>query len=139
MSALIIFLRKVDNTFPVPLSSKQDLDEFAQKLLQRGTLCAEFENDEIVSLVAGYTENVVENMGYISVVATLGTARGKGYASKLIKRFLEISKQKSLAAVHLYTNEENLPAVKMYNEIGFQKWVKPCEARPHDLHLIYYN
>lgn len=135
---LEIFLRKVNDTFPVPLSEKQDLHLFAEKLIDKATLCAETENGDILSLVAGYTDQVVNGLAYISVVATLPNVRGKGYAQTLVKKFVSIVKDKGLSAVHLYTVETNMAAVTMYRNLGFEDYILSDEPRPDDLHLIYY-
>ena len=131
------FLYAVDQSFPVPLSAKQNLDAFAEKLILYATLCCEVENDRIVSMVAGYTDNVVKNMGYISVVATRTGYHRKGYASKLVQQFISISEHKDLSAVHLYAVSSNDAAIRMYEKLGFEKWVVEGEARPEDTHLIY--
>ena len=104
------FLTKADKSFPVPLSKKQNLSEFAIKLSEKATLCIKEENGEIVSMVAGYTESLENNIAYISVVATLENARGKGYAKASVKEFIEICRQKKINAVHLYTVSSNISA-----------------------------
>lgn len=132
------FLIKVDKSFPVPLSNKQNLKDFAIKLNEKATICIKEENGEILSMVAGYTESLENNIAYISVVATLENARGKGYAKALVKDFINICKKKRIKAVHLYTVATNLSAVKMYKSIGFGKFILENEPRKNDLHLIYY-
>ena len=69
--ALEVFLKAVDCLFPVPLSHKQDLECFAKKLYEKATVCHISSGGEILSLTAGYTDNVTDNIGYISVVAAL--------------------------------------------------------------------
>lgn len=132
------FLTKVDKSFPVPLSKKQNLSEFAIKLNEKATLCTKEENGEIVSMVAGYTENLSDNIAYISVVATLEGSRCKGYSKALVKEFIEICIKKSIDAVHLYTVATNISAVNLYKKLGFKEYVMENEPRPDDLHLIYY-
>ena len=124
--------------FPVPLSEKQNLSLFAVKLCEKATLCCSYENSEICSLVAGYTDNVPDNKAYISVVASLPSAQGNGYASALVKEFINISKRKGLGAVHLYAVESNTPAIRMYEKLGFERLAMENEPRPDDVHLIYY-
>lgn len=131
------FLVSVDTLFPVPLSAKQDLHALSQKLCERATLLCELDGEDIVAMVAGYTENVIENRGYISVVATLPSAQGKGYASSLVRRFLALAKEKGLCGVHLYTHATNLGAIRMYERIGFVRYAAADEPRPEDIHLIY--
>jgi len=135
---LLSFLQCVDGSFPVPLSKKQDLSAFADKLMQSATVCYVEENDRICSAVAGYTENVIENKAYISIVATIPGEQGRGHAPRMIKEFISIAKDRGLDAVHLYTVQTNNAAVKMYTKLGFVKWIKEDETRPDDLHLIYY-
>lgn len=132
------FLRRVDGDFPVPLSHKQDLGEYACKLREKATLCAVLEEGEILSLAAGYTQNLAENKAYIAIVATLPEGRGRGLAPKLIREFLNICREKQICAVHLYAVPSNIPAMKMYKKMGFQKLALENEPRPEDAHLIYY-
>lgn len=132
------FLREVDSYFPVPLSCKQDLHDFSLKLHQKATLCYELDGGEIEAMVAGYTEELVGNVAYISVVATRKSSQGRGLASKLIKEFISVCKEKGIHAVHLYTDKSNVAARKMYEKIGFSNRILQDEPRPDDIHLIYY-
>ncbi len=131
------FLTSVDKLFPIPLSEKQDLLSLSQKLCDKATIEAEMVGNEIVAMVAGYTENVVDNIGYISVVATLPHVQCRGYASGLVRRFLGNARLRGLSAVHLYTAATNLGAIRMYEKIGFVRYSATHEPRPDDVHLIY--
>lgn len=51
-SELIDYIEKVDELFPKPLSAKESLKVLAEKLLEYGTLCPEFDNRKMVGLVA---------------------------------------------------------------------------------------
>lgn len=133
------FLNKVDTLFPTPLSKKQDLKFLSEKLFTKGTLCTETDGEKLVSLVGGYTENIIDNKAYISVVATLEDYAGKGIATKLVKEFIDICREKKIKAVHLYTSQTNFPAIRMYEKIGFIEWKIDNEPRKEDLHLIYYT
>ncbi len=134
-----VFLNNVDRSFPTPISQKQDLHLYAKKLCYKATLCIKKNNQkEIVSLVAGYTENVSDNIAFISLVATLKSEQHKGLAKKLINEFISICKEKGLYAVNLYTDRSNFAAIKMYESIGFTEWKLDYEPRPNDLHFIYY-
>lgn len=131
------FLRAVDRSFPVPLSQKQEISSYVEKLLKKATLLAVVEKGEILSLVAGYTDATPDGRGYISVVATLPSHRGRGLAKNLVKRFLAVSAEKGLSAVHLYAVEGNRAALEMYRSLGFVCWRRENEPRPADVHLIY--
>ena len=62
------FLLDVDMDFPIPLSDKVILNEYAVKLYEKATLCCEIDNGTIVGMVAGYTENIINDMAYIALV-----------------------------------------------------------------------
>ncbi len=132
------FLRLVDRDFPVPLSQKQDLKEYSKKLLEKATLCFVCEDGKILSLVAGYTENLSENMAFITLVATREEARGRGLAKELVQEFISLCREKNIKAVHLYAVPTNVSAVKMYHKVGFREFYPVNEPRPEDTHLIYY-
>jgi len=133
---LLNFLSEVDSDFPVPISQGVDLEDYTQKLLSKATLCIESDDDKILSLVAGYTDNLVNNLAYIAIVATVGDGRGKGYAKKLVKEFLEIAKSKNADGVHLYAVKTNVPAVNMYRDIGFE--LSDVQNIEEKYHFIYY-
>lgn len=132
------FLQAVDKSFPIPLSQKQDLSKLAEKFIDKATLCYAEEEGRITALVAGYTENAINDIAYISVVATLPEKQGRGLASGLVAEFISRAREKDLRAVHLYTAQSNLGAIRMYHKLGFVEWVYEGESRPNDLHLIYY-
>ncbi|MBQ7352539.1 MAG: GNAT family N-acetyltransferase [Clostridia bacterium] len=136
--SLLQFLKKVDSDFPVPLSEKQDLNAFADKLIKNATICYEMNDEEIVGLVAGYTNNEEKESAYISIVAVLDKARGKGIGKKLVSDFIQTAQNKGFKSVNLYTSTNNEVAIKMYDSLGFVKYEKEDEPRPMDLHLIYY-
>lgn len=131
------FLHAVDRNFPIPLSSKQNIKQFAAKLCEKGTLCTVYESGEIVAMTAGYTKDIIDNQAYISIVATKTEFQGKGYATKLIKEFIDISRETGLSSIHLYTARQNLNAINLYKRIGFREWSILEEPRPDDMHLIF--
>lgn len=128
----------MDNNFPIPLSQKISLEELAQKFLEKGTLCVKIENGEIISMLAGYTQNVINNMAYVSVDATIPNAQGKGYMSVLIMEFISYAAALGLDGVHLYTGRENIGAIHMYEKLGFVDYVIEPELRPEDRHFVYW-
>lgn len=132
---LLDFLTAVDKDFPTPLSDKVDLSEYTKKLLDRATISATKENGRIVSLVAGYIKYPMDHWVFIPLVGTLRSARGKGYARAEI---LEIIRESAAAeAVHLYAVKDNLPALKLYESIGFRVIHPENDPRPNDVHFVY--
>ena len=134
--AMLSFLKEVDESFPVPLSHKQDLEDLTEKFVEKATICAKIENNEICSMVIGYTNNVVIDMAYISVVASRQEYQGRGMAVRLVREFSEIAFSEGLTAVHLYSDSRNEVAIRIYEKVGFERYVVSNELRPKDVHLI---
>lgn len=133
-----VFLREVNAEFPIPLSQKVDLSELAVKFFEKATLCCRCDQGRIIAMVAGYLDHTLNNMGYISLVATTTDARRKGYSSNLLRDFLKKASEKGLQAVHVYTHESNMRAIGMYKKVGFVEYNPEYEPHPEDHHFIYY-
>lgn len=132
------FLKTVDIDFPIPLSSKVDINEYANKLLKDSTISLYRNDDNILGIVCGYTKKLKDNIAYISIVAVNKENRGRGIATKLVLDFLEICRSEKIDAVHLYTHKTNVKAIKMYYKLGFKEYIIPNEERLNDIHLIKY-
>lgn len=130
------FLYDVDKDFPVNLSDKVNLDDYAKKLYDKATLCCEIENGLIKGMVAGYTDNIIDGMAYIALVGVREKCRGNGIASKLIKQFIATAKKKGINKVHVYTDSRNINAIKMYENLGFKTFYCKNEIRPMDKHYL---
>ena len=115
------FLGEVDNDFPIPLSSKTDLGELAHKLLGNGLSMVILNGSDIASGCFGYANDVQSKTAYISVVATLKAFRGKGFAEKCVRAFLDEAKKQNMESAVLYTHNTNIGAIKIYEKIGFVK------------------
>ncbi len=135
---VVNFLKIVDNDFPVSLSQKTDIELLAKKYCEHGTVCCAYDNHRIIAMVVGYIENTVNQMGYISLVASVREARRLGLASKLVREFLEKAEEKHLTAVHVYTHITNYGAIAMYEKLGFVRYSPENEPRPNDVHFFYF-
>ena len=130
------FLKKVERLFPVPLSEREQLIMLASKFEKYGTVSYVRENGKIIAICAGYTNNQEQQIGYISVVASLPEYTNKGYGKVAVQGFIEKAKNAGMKAIHLYADKENKAALNMYGKLGFVDWIIPDELRPEDKHLI---
>lgn len=135
--SLRAFLAEVDGDFPIPLSDKVDLGEYAEKLAGRATLCAEFDDaGAIAGLAAGYTEHLAGPYAYIALVGVRGDFRRRGIARRLVSEFVGRCEEMGLAGVHLYTDPRNSGAICMYEGMGFERICPPGDSRPNDVHFF---
>lgn len=116
---LLIFLKKIDSLFPIKLSDKTDLSNLTEKFLSLGTIFSISENNEIVGLIAGYNNDILNHKAYISVLAILPEYQGKGYASKLLLDFEKDCIEKKIIRIELFTHKTNDNAIKMYKKNNY--------------------
>lgn len=127
---------KVDKLFPIPLSEREKLIVLASKFEQYGTISCVREKGKIIALCAGYTNDLKNRLGYISVVASLPEYTNKGYGKIVVQNFIEKAKETGMKSIHLYVDKENSAALHMYRKLGFVEWHIADEPRPKDKHLI---
>ena len=90
-------MTRIDNLFPIPLSNKESLAILSSKLEKYGTISYIREQGRIISMCAGYANNLQEQRGYISVVAVLPEYSNKGYGKVAVQGFLEKAKNAGMS------------------------------------------
>ncbi|KAK0713841.1 acyl-CoA N-acyltransferase [Lasiosphaeria miniovina] len=69
--------------------------------------------------------------GYIAMLAVSATHRGHGVATALVKKAIDAMAERSADEVVLETEETNIPAMRLYERLGF--------LRSKKLHRYYLN
>lgn len=79
------------------------------------------ENKKIIGIASMCFYRVISGYkGWIEDVVVDAEARGKGVGKKLIEKLLEIAKQKGMAEVLLFTEDHRVPAINLYQKLGFK-------------------
>lgn len=79
------------------------------------------ESGNVVGFLIGNTFiSAYNDIGYIDDLFILRNYRRKGFASKLINKFIKILKKKKIKLIRLGVNPKNKIAIKLYNKIGFK-------------------
>ena len=133
---LLSFLQEVDRSFPIPLSDKTPLTDYANKLRQHASATVVMQGDTITSAVFAYLDDTTCHMGYITMVATHEAHRGKGYAGTALDAMCQLASSKGLHGIHLYTDARNSAAQAMYDSHGFIQERFANEQRPEDVHYL---
>lgn len=80
------------------------------------------ENDTIIGIAAMCTYKVISgSKGWIEDVVVDENSRGKSVGQKLIEKLLETAKEKNLSEVLLFTEDHRIPAINLYNKLGFKQ------------------
>lgn len=86
------------------------------------TLVYCIENDIIIGIAAMCTYKVISgSKGWIEDVVVNKNSRGKSVGQKLIEKLLETAKEKNLSEVLLFTEDHRIPAINLYNKLGFKQ------------------
>lgn len=100
--------------------------ECLEQLLERpqvGIFVAETDSGEFAGHVMGYNGEMDgvtgEIQGWVFDLAVEDKFRKKGIGEKLMKRFFEFSKAAGMKYVGLLVTTNNLPAITLYEKMGF--------------------
>ncbi len=63
----------------------------------------------------------LEGVGYLDNVATFPEARGRGMASAIVSRAIELARGSGAEHVSLFADPNALPVVRMYERLGFRE------------------
>ena len=62
----------------------------------------------------------LEGVGYLDNVATFPEARGRGMATAIVSRAIELARGSGAEHVSLFADPDALPVVQMYERLGFR-------------------
>ena len=116
---LIAFLEKIDAQLPTPLSSRVDLNTYADKVLTHGKVLAVEENNRIVSALLFYCNDRESRNAYITLLGTLAGHEGKGLGRKLMREMETVARQENMKRIFLDTEKGNSHAIAFYSRCGY--------------------
>ncbi len=72
--------------------------------------------------VAGFAEfKIVEGEADLQIIALKKEYQNKGYGKLFLSKLINELKEKGIEYVYLEVSEKNLPALKLYEKLGFEK------------------
>ena len=112
-------LKKIDSTFPVPLSKKCNIDVLAEKFINKGHVIMAFDGTHPIGLIAFYANDTVNKTAYASVIGIIKNYQHQGIGKELLNKCISICKEKGMTSCFLHTHKTNFPAISMYERLGF--------------------
>ncbi len=131
---VLTLFRKIDRTFPIPLSEKTNLLLLAKKYMENGYLYLAMDDNLPVGMLGFYANDQETHKAYFSVLGVLESYRGQGIAKRILLYSLEFCKNKRMTSCFLYTHKTNAAAIAMYKKLGFVAEEDP--NRPHDIKFV---
>ena len=105
--------------FIPPLSSKVNIEEYAQKLLLYAERFEAWKHDQLVGLVAVYVNDPDKEKAFITNVSVLQKLGGRGIAKQLIEQSLSGAKEQEFKKIVLEVSADNHAALGLYKKMHF--------------------
>lgn len=112
-------LSRCDADFVPPLSSRVEINDYAQKITSKATRFEAWSGGMLVGLVANYCNDQESRIAYITSVSVLREWMCKGIAANLIKQCIKHAEMSGMRQINLDVASDNAPAIKLYEKIGF--------------------
>ncbi len=95
--------------------------DYAEQFSVYGTIAYDIdEKNQLKGMVAGYTHNLrIPRRSLIAEVYVNREHRGNGLGEKLLSRYISHCKSLGMEGVWLHVREENHPARRLYQKLGF--------------------
>lgn len=131
------FLSKNEYLLPDPFSLHVDITEYAKKLNQNGRTFVCIDEGNIMGLVSGYINDIVNKEAYLQIILVAEKGQGKRIGSQLIDTFISESKNAfTHGKVFLTVDNTNQKANSIYYHKGFRKSER-IHAKPYKTILEY--
>jgi ribosomal protein S18 acetylase RimI-like enzyme len=125
---VFIHLLHVDTMFEPALSSRVDIWAYAQKLHQRAVRFEAWLGEELVGLVASYCNQPERVMAFVTSVSVWPECQGQGIAGRLMRLCIEHERCLGFLQIELEVDQRNLPAVALYQKLGFNTLRSSCST-----------
>jgi len=112
-------LARCDTDFVPPLSSRVEINDYAQKITSKATRLEAWSGGTLIGLVAIYCNDKKSRIAYITSVSVLHEWMCKGIAANLMKQGIEHAKMSGMQQISLEVASDNTTAIKLYEKSGF--------------------
>lgn len=112
-------LRECNERFSPPLSARVDLGDYARKLALLSDRFEAWDEGRLVGLVAAYLNNSESRQGFVSSVSICFQAEGRGLASELMRKCIQLAREKGCESLGLEVGERDQRTLAFYHKHGF--------------------
>lgn len=109
-----------DAAFVPALSSRIEVNAYAQKLHDRAVRFEAWLGEELVGMVANYCNQPNGGKSFITSVSVLPEFQGLGIATSLMRQCMDHARGLGFWQIELQVDQRSLPAVALYQKLGFK-------------------
>lgn len=133
-SDILEHLKKCNDQFIPPLSSRVSIDEYSFKIFEKAIRFELWDGLNLIGLTAAYKNNE-RNSLFITNVSIEKDYSGNGLANKLIEEVINYCKTNGFKNIKLEVNIDNFKAISLYTKFNF----KTEKEHNDSLFLSYTN
>lgn len=108
-----------DADFVPALSSRVEIKDYANKIVNKAIRFEAWLDNTMVGLVAAYCNDQEGKIAYITSASVLRAWTGNGIAMRMINQCIEHVKELGMVQINLQVASENTPAIRLYEKSGF--------------------
>ncbi len=105
--------------FVPPLSGRVVLNDYAKKISSKAMRFEAWSGNTLVGLVAAYCNDPTKQVSYITSVSVLKVRTGEGIAVSLLQQCIAHVTALGMQQISLEVDGDNVPAIKLYEKVGF--------------------
>lgn len=119
VAEIVSHLLHADISFEPALSSRVDIQSYAQKLNHHAVRFEAWLGQELVGLVASYCNQPDGCKAFVTNVSVLPEYHGQGIAGRLMLQCIEHVRCLGFCQIELEVDQRSLSAVALYQKLGF--------------------
>jgi ribosomal protein S18 acetylase RimI-like enzyme len=116
---LFNYLQKIDSDFNPTLTTRVDLEKYAEKLFNKSSIITAYNMNNLVGLICYYSNETRNKIGYLSLVHISKSHRGKGIYGNLFCKMITNLKNLEFIQLRLEVSNQNNHAQDIYRNDGF--------------------
>lgn len=114
-------LMECSNSFIPPLSLNVNIEDYAQKIVEKADTFEAWSEGKLIGLTAAYCNNLEEREAYITNVSVVESFGSMGIASELLSICIKHVGNIKFNWIKLKVNKDNKKARNLYKKCGFQE------------------
>lgn len=115
---IVKYLKSIDSIFPVPMSSRVNIENHVKKLLSRGVVIVAKISGKIIGILLGYGNNHETKMGYLGTLGVSEGYRSLNIGKRLIDEFIVFLSENGMQGFGLHAHRDNTRALNFYQKNG---------------------
>ena len=116
---IVSFLMSISDEFPIPLNKKVSINDYVEKVFEKGNIIIAEENNDIAGLNMFYANDSAKKQAWISLICVAEKYRRNKVGTALLQISENISLENGMDYLFLHVHKDNVGAIKTYERFGF--------------------